>query len=271
MKDFEISAQYIEEQLDGFKPTVAIVLGSGLADLADQIENPISIPYADIPEFPQSTVEGHTGRLVAGLLGGKPVICMQGRFHYYEGHSFEKIAVPLRSFKAIGCDQVILTNAAGSLKEDMGPGSIMLITDHINFSGFNPLIGANDDSIGPRFLDLTQAYDREIGERVEKAALKSGLTLYRGTYIWVSGPTFETPAEIRAQRTLGADAVGMSTVPEVIVARHCGLKVCAISTITNLAAGLSATNLSHDETLEQGKLAAKRLTTLLQDLLAAAY
>lgn len=270
MKDFQISAQYIEQQLNGFKPEVAIVLGSGLADLAEQILDPISIPYADIPEFPQSTVVGHTGRLVAGTLGGKNVICMQGRFHYYEGHSFEKIAIPLRSFKAIGCESVILTNAAGSLKEDMGPGSIMLITDHINFSGFNPLIGPNDDEIGPRFLDLTQTYDRNIGEQVEKAALKSGLTLYRGTYIWVSGPTFETPAEIRAQRTLGADAVGMSTVPEAIVARHCGLKVCAISTITNLAAGLSATNLSHDETLEQGQLAAKRLTTLLQDLLADA-
>ena len=267
MKNFEVSADYVSKQLGKLKPQYAIVLGSGLADLGDHIESPVFINYEDIPEFPQSTVSGHSGRLIGGLLGGVPVICMQGRFHYYEGHSFDKIAIPVRTFKKLGCKALVLTNAAGSLNPNMTPGSLMLIEDHINFSGTNPLIGPNDESIGPRFVDMTQTYDAELNESLKNCAQSMGLTLFQGNYIWVPGPTFETPAEIRAYRTLGADAVGMSTVPEAIFARHCDLKVVGVSTITNLAAGLHGENLSHDETLEQGALAAVNLTKLLQNFL----
>lgn len=267
MKDFERSAHYILQQLDGFEPEIAIILGSGLGPLADQIEQAIHIPYTDIPEFITSTVSGHSGELVAGYLAGKAVICMKGRFHYYEGHSFDKIAVPIRAFKAIGCSALLLTNAAGSLKPEMPPGELMLIEDHINFSGTNPLLGPNDDSIGPRFVDMTQAYDRKLQHKIKQAAEKAKIKLHSGVYLWVSGPTFETPAEIFAYKMLGADAVGMSTVPEAIIARHCGLTVAGISGITNLAAGMSPNELSHEETLEQGALAADKLTQLIMALL----
>ena len=267
MKDFEKSAQYILEQLNGFKPQVAIILGSGLGPLADEIEQPIHIPYQNIPEFPTSTVTGHSGELVAGFLGGKAVICMKGRFHYYEGISFEQIAVPIRALKAIGCHSLLLTNAAGSLRPEMPAGELMLINDHINFSGNNPLIGKNDENIGPRFVDLTHTYDLKMQLEIKQAAEKAGIKLHSGVYLWVSGPTFETPAEIYAYKVLGADAVGMSTVPEAIIARHCDLKVAGISGITNLAAGMSPTQLSHEETLEQGALAAEKLTKLIMTLL----
>lgn len=263
MKNFQISADYIKEKIGNFEPKLAIVLGSGLADVGEQIEQPIFIPYSEIPEFPPSTVAGHSGQLIVGYLSGQPVICMQGRFHYYEGHSFEQIAVPIRALKQLGCEALVLTNASGSLTSEMPAGSIMLIEDHINFSGCNPLIGPNDDEIGPRFVDLTEAYDQDLNRKIEFAADKSDIELFKGNYIWVSGPTFETPAEIRAYGRLGADAVGMSTVPEVILANHCGLPVCAIATITNLAAGMTGFALSHEETLEQGALAANKLISLL--------
>ncbi len=267
MKDFEKSAQYISEKLAGFQPEMAIILGSGLGPLADKIEDTIHIPYSEIPEFPTSSVSGHSGELVAGFLGGKAVICMKGRFHYYEGISFDKIAVPIRAFKAIGCKSLLLTNAAGSLRPQMPAGELMLIEDHINFSGSNPLVGKNDESIGPRFVDMTHTYDRKIQQQIKRAALKAEVELHTGVYLWVSGPTFETPAEIYAYKVLGADAVGMSTVPEAIIARHCGLTVAGISGITNLAAGMSPTQLSHDETLEQGAIAAEKLTKLIMTLL----
>ena len=267
MKDFQISADFIKQQIGDLKPRFAIVLGSGLADIGEQIEQPIFIPYSDIPEFPPSTVAGHSGQLIAGYLSGQPIICMQGRFHYYEGHSFEQIAVPIRALKALGCESLILTNASGSLTSEMPAGSIMLIEDHINFSGCNPLVGANDEEIGPRFVDLTEAYDNALNIKIEYAADQCEIDLFKGNYIWVSGPTFETPAEIRAYATLGADAVGMSTVPEVIIANHCGFPVCAVATITNLAAGMSGFALSHEETLEQGALAANKLMTLLNQFL----
>lgn len=269
MKAFEIAADYIKQQLKDLNPKICIVLGSGLANIADEVEDPIFIPYGDIPEFPESTVAGHSGRLVAGTLAGQQVLLMQGRFHYYEGHSFETIATPIRCFKALGIETLFLTNASGSLREDMLPGSLMLIEDHINFSGSNPLIGHNDDDIGPRFVDMTQAYDADINHALTKAAGEISQTLYKGNYIWVTGPTFETPAEIKAYGILGADAVGMSTVPETIFARHCGLKVCGVATITNLAAGLAGENLSHEETLEQGALAAVGLTKLIKQYLAS--
>ena len=267
MKDFEKSAQYITEQLAGFKPELAIILGSGLGPLADKIEQAIHIPYSDIPEFPASTVSGHCGELVAGYLGGKAIICMKGRFHYYEGHSFEKIAVPIRAFKQIGCQALLLSNAAGSLKPEVAAGELMLISDHINFSGNNPLIGSNDESIGPRFVDLTHTYDLKMQLQIKQAAEKANIKLNSGVYLWVSGPTFETPAEIYAYKVLGADAVGMSTVPEAILARHCGLKVAGISGITNLAAGMAPNQLSHEETLENGAIAAEKLSTLIMTLL----
>lgn len=267
MKNFEKSANYILQQLGGIKPQIAIILGSGLGPLADKIEQAVRIPYSDIPEFPTSTVTGHSGELVAGLLGGKAVICMKGRFHYYEGVSFEQIAVPIRALKAIGCESLLLTNAAGSLRPEMPPGELMLINDHINFSGNNPLIGKNDDSIGPRFVDLTHTYDLKMQLQIKQAAEKAEIKLHSGVYLWVSGPTFETPAEIYAYKVLGADTVGMSTVPEAILARHCGLKVAGISGITNLAAGMSPNQLSHEETLEQGAIAAQKLTKLIITLL----
>jgi purine-nucleoside phosphorylase len=258
-----ISANYIKAQLGELVPKFAIILGSGLADFANDIVDPIVIKYQDIPQFPLSSVSGHPGELIAGYLSGIPVICMKGRFHYYEGLTFEQIAIPIRTLKTLGATDLILTNASGSLNADMMPGSLMIIQDHLNFSGANPLIGANDDEIGPRFVDLTETYKVEHIKNLRMAGDSLNIELFSGNYIWVSGPTFETPAEINAFRILGADAVGMSTVPEAILARHCGLNVCGVAAITNLAAGMSEHHLSHEETLTQGKTASTNLRRLL--------
>lgn len=262
-KPFIVSAEYIKQHIGDFKPKFAVILGSGLADFANDITDPIVIKYQDIPMFPVSSVSGHPGELIAGYLNGVPILCMKGRFHYYEGLSFEQIAIPIRTLHALGATDLILTNASGSLNSDMVPGSLMIIEDHLNFSGVNPLIGANDEEIGPRFVDLTETYKTEHIRNLRFAANMLDIDLFSGNYIWVSGPTFETPAEITAYRTLGADAVGMSTVPEAIFARHCGMSVCGVAAITNLAAGLSEHNLSHEETLTQGKIAATNLRRLL--------
>ncbi len=263
MKAYQLSADYLQQKIGDRKPEIAIILGSGLGSLADVIQDPIFIPYGDIPGFPKSSVHGHKGRLVIGRLGNKEVACMQGRFHVYEGISPETLQIPIRTLKLIGCDTLLLTNAAGSLNEDMGPGSLMLIEDHINFSGVNPLVGENDDSIGPRFQDMTRAYDPELNAGINEVAKGLNINLFKGVYVWALGPSFETPAEIRMFRTLGADAVGMSTVPETIVARHCGMKVAAISSITNLGAGMSGNALSHEETLDEGQKAAAELSKLV--------
>ena len=249
MKEVDTAAAYLREQLP-FTPDLALVLGSGLGGLADEIENPIFIPYRDVPGFPLSTAPGHAGRFVAGKLGGKNVLCMQGRFHYYEGHDMSAIALPVRVFKALGCRALVLTNAAGGVNWDFNVGDFMLITDHINFMGANPLRGANDDSIGPRFCDMPHVYTPELQEIGLKVAAEHNLVLQKGVYLGYMGPSFETPAEIRAFRTLGADAVGMSTVPEAIAASHCGLPVLGLSLITNMAAGMAGKRLSGDEVIE---------------------
>ena len=244
------AADYIREKLGSHKPELAITLGSGLGDLADQLADPVLIPYAEIPHFPVSTVPGHKGRFVAGTLGGKEVLCMQGRFHYYEGYDLKQVTMPVRVMKLLGIQTLIVTNAAGGINLGFKAGDLMLIEDHLNLTGENPLIGQNLDEFGLRFFDMTVAYDKEYRELARKAASEEGISLQSGVYAWLTGPNFETPAEIRYLRTIGADAVGMSTVPEVLVARHCDLRVCGISCITNLAAGMGDGLLSHEEVNE---------------------
>jgi inosine/guanosine/xanthosine phosphorylase family protein len=245
-------------------------LGSGLNAVADALSDATILPYADIPGFPQPSVAGHTGRLLIGNFRGQPVLCLQGRVHYYEGQGFEPAVIMVRVLKALGTEILTLTNAAGSLVEDMSPGSLMVISDHINFSGDNPLIGLNDDAVGVRFPDLSNAYDPALRSLLHEAARETGTRLHEGVYLMASGPSFETPAEIRAFRMLGADAVGMSTVPECIVANHCGLRVAGISTITNLAAGMSDVPLTHEETMREGAMATERLIDILAGFLQRA-
>ena len=222
-----------------FRPRVGLILGSGLGGIAETLEDATAIAYADLPGFPRSSVEGHAGRLVLGRLAGMPVACLQGRVHLYEGVAAPAVAILPRTLKGLGCELLILTNAAGALRPELAPGSVVLIEDHINLLGQNPLVGANDPTIGPRFPDLSEVYDRALGARLRAVAGRLGIELPGGVYLATLGPAFETPAEIRAFRALGADLVGMSTVPEAISARHCGLKVLGLSIVTNLAAGIS--------------------------------
>lgn len=255
----------------------AIVLGSGLGAFADELENAVRIPYEDIPNFARSTVEGHAGQLVLGELDGRPVAVQQGRFHFYEGYAMEQVTLPMRVFGLMGVKTVILTNAAGSLNTDMPPGSLMLISDHINMMGVNPLRGANEARFGPRFPDMTEVYDRliqtivveeagEIARRRFEAGRDEEPTdfLHRGVYCALSGPTYETPAEIHMYRILGADAVGMSTVPEAVTARHQGMKVAGISCITNFAAGMTPEPINHKEVMETGARVAEIFEELLR-------
>ncbi|AND79473.1 purine-nucleoside phosphorylase [Streptococcus pantholopis] len=225
-------------------PEFGLILGSGLGSLAEEIEQKIVLDYSDIPNWGQSTVAGHAGKLVYGNLSGRKVLALQGRFHFYEGNSLEVVTFPVRVMKALGCQGIVVTNAAGGI--GYGPGTLMLITDHINMTGNNPLIGANLDSFGPRFPDMSNAYTKTYRQTAQAAAAKLGLNLSEGVYLGVTGPSYETPAEILAFKTLGAGAVGMSTVPEVIVAAHSGLKVLGISAITNFAAGFQS-ELNHEE------------------------
>ena len=259
-----LTANIIKEKLNDHPlPKVGLILGSGLGSLADQIQNPIIIPYAELPGFPVSTVAGHAGRLVIGRLGNTMVACCQGRVHGYEGTSNPAFKVFIRTLKLIGCEQLLITNASGSLRNDVGPGELMLIHDHINFQPGNPLIGHNDEEFGPRFFPMDDAYDLAMRQRFHFVANQQDIKLHEGIYISVPGPMFETPAEIRAFRLLGADAVGMSTVPEVIVARHCGLRLSVIAAITNFAAGMSPDKITHEHTLHYGKLAATNLARLI--------
>jgi len=238
---------YIEEQ--GIKKVdVGLILGSGLGELADEIENPIMIPYEKIPSFPVSTVAGHAGQLVYGTLGEKKVLALQGRFHYYEGYEMNEVTFPVRVMSLLGTESLIVTNAAGGVNENFTPGDLMLITDHINAFGTNPLIGPNDDKYGPRFPDLTRAYDLEYQQLAKEVASELNLSLQEGIYYGTTGPTYETPAEVRMIQTVGGDAVGMSTVPEVIVARHSDMRVLGISCISNLAAGMGE-ELNHEDVI----------------------
>ncbi|MFN7253081.1 MAG: purine-nucleoside phosphorylase [Anaerobacillus sp.] len=231
-------------------PEIGLILGSGLGVLADEIENPIKIPYNEIPGFPVSTVEGHAGQLVIGTLQGKQVITMQGRFHFYEGYSLERVTFPVRVMKELGVKTVIVTNAAGGINENFTPGDLMVITDHINNFGDNPLIGPNDPDVGVRFPDMSTAYSKKYISLAKQVAHQLDIAIKEGVYVGNTGPSYETPAEIRMLRMLGGDAVGMSTVPEVIVARHCNLDVLGISCISNMAAGILDQPLTHDEVIE---------------------
>jgi purine-nucleoside phosphorylase len=252
---------HLVERLGGLAPRTALVLGSGLGGLVDEVEGAVRIPYGELPGFPKSGVTGHAGEVVAGTFGGTPVLMLAGRAHYYEHANAAAMRPALEVLAGMGIERLILTNAAGSLHATMPPGSVMLITDHINFSGSNPLFGEATDR---RFVGLTEAYDARIRSAIEKAADETGTPLHKGVYMWFSGPSFETPAEIRMARTLGADAVGMSTVPEVILARFLGLRVAACSVITNLAAGMTGSELSHQETKDMAPLGGARLATILR-------
>lgn len=253
----------------GFEnPEVGLILGSGLGDLADEITDPIAVPYHEIPNFPTSTVTGHKGQLVYGTLAGKKVVAMQGRFHFYEGYHLKEVTMPIRVMKLLGVHSIGLTNAAGGVNVAFTPGDLMLITDHINYTGQNPLIGPNDDEMGPRFPDMSETYDKAYQQTIKSVASEMGIGLKEGVYMGYSGPTYETPAEIVMSRTLGADAVGMSTVPEAIVARHAGLRIFGISCITNLAAGMQS-NLNHQEVVEVTTRVNQTFKALLKNILSA--
>ena len=253
------------EALGGLAPTLAIVLGSGLSGLADEVEDPVRVAYADLPGFPVSAVTGHAGALIAGRLGGCPVIMLAGRAHYYEHGDPAAMRPVIETLAGMGVARLILTNAAGSLHAAMPPGSVMLITDHINFSGTNPLLGETSER---RFVGLTGAYDAGLRAAIEAAAEATDIRLHTGVYMWFSGPSFETPAEINMARILGADAVGMSTVPEVILARFYGLRVAACSVITNFAAGMTGAEMSHQETKDMAPVGGARLAAILRTVLA---
>ena len=268
MREVDQAVAFLRPRLPA-APELAVVLGSGLGGLADQMEDTVIIPYREVPGFPLSTAPGHAGRFVAGRLGGKNVLCLQGRFHYYEGHDMAAIALPVRVFKALGCRALVLTNAAGGVNWDFNVGDFMLITDHINFMGANPLRGENDDTIGPRFCDMTHVYDPGLQQVALQAAAAQNLVLRKGVYLGYMGPSFETPAEIRAFRTLGADAVGMSTVPEAIAASHCGLPVLGLSLITNMAAGMAGKRLSGDEVIEIANARGVVFQQLVKGIVAA--
>ena len=250
--------------IDGFRPRLGIILGSGLGGVADALTDARGVPYTELEDFPQPTVHGHGGTLHLGALSGLPVAVFAGRKHIYEGGDPGAMRGPIRALKASGADALLVTNAAGSLRAEVGPGRLMAISDHINLLGVNPLTGPNDDSVGPRFPSLRDAYDPDLRTRLRRAAQALDVDLAEGVYLATAGPSFETPAEIRMFRTLGADAVGMSTVPEVILARHAGLRVAAVSAITNLAEGMGGEELSHEQTLRNAEVAARDLVRLVQ-------
>ena len=262
------AAEYIASQT-AHRPRVILVLGSGLGDYADQIADADRIPYGEIPGFATSTVPGHKGQLVLGIHRGVEVAVMQGRLHFYEGYRQDEITLPLRVLRLLGAEIVLLTNASGGINLDFAPGDLMLIDDHINFSGTSPLMGENDERFGPRFPDMSQAYDAELKQTMLRVAAQTGVAIQRGVYMMFTGPQFETPAEIRFARTIGADAAGMSTVPEVIIARHCGLRICAVSCITNMAAGILDQPLTHQEVMETGERVKETFGRLVDGFLSA--
>jgi len=249
-------------------PQIALILGSGLGGFADEFVEEVAIPYGEIPGFATSTAEGHAGRLVIGKVGTVPVVAMQGRVHFYEGYSLEEVTFPVRVFKMLGVKRLVLTNAAGGIDIELNQGALMVISDHLNLMGVNPLRGANDEKFGPRFPDLSEAYSRELQELAVAEARKLGVDLRRGIYAALAGPSYETPAEIHMLRALGADAVGMSTVPETIVARHMGLEVLGISCITNMAAGISDEPINHAEVMETGRRVRETFTKLLRGIIS---
>jgi len=261
------SAEIFLERSKNIEPQIAVILGSGLTNFFEEKNIIQSISYEDLSDFPQPTVLGHAGKLILGKIKNQNVVCMYGRSHIYEGHDPTSLAKPIRVLKDIGCKLLIVTNAAGSLDEEMPAGSLMTITDHINWSGFNPLIGLNDENYGPRFHDMSDGYHKFYRDQLIKVAKNINQKIFQGIYCMYSGPNFETPAEINALKVIGGNAVGMSTVPEVLVANHCSLPVVAISVITNLAAGMNKTKLSHQETLENAGLAEAKVINLIKNFI----
>ena len=257
------SAKYIQSKTK-LRPKVALVLGSGLGAFADELTDAVRIPYEKIPGFRSSTVEGHAGTLVIGKSGAAAVAAMQGRLHFYEGYSAKEIAFPMRVFRRLGIGAAILTNAAGAINRDYDQGALVAIRDHINLQGANPLIGANDERFGPRFPDMTAAYTKSYREIALHEAKCLGIKLHEGVYAALSGPSYETPAEIRFLKTIGADLVGMSTVPEVIAARHMGIRVLGISCVTNMAAGILDREIDHAEVMQTGERVKRQLVKLLR-------
>ncbi len=266
-EEIAAAAKAIEQRHGGAIPKIGLILGTGLGGFGELIRAKTVIDYKDIPGFPVSTVAGHKGRLLIGDAAGVPVACMQGRLHVYEGHPVQRIALPIRTYRALGAKTLIVTNAAGGLNRNFAPGSLMAIADHINYSGVNPLVGPNDDEVGPRFPDMSEAYDPQLRKRLADAARQEGIDLASGVYLFTTGPSFETPAEIAMFAAMGADAVGMSTVPETIAANHAGMRVVGLSLITNLAAGISTTPITHAETLAVGAQSAAKMSRLLMRFL----
>lgn len=266
--DFELyrqSADYIKEKTGG--ADIALVLGSGVGGFVKRLTDEVRIPYAQIPNFPKSTAPSHEGALYCGTIGNKKIICMSGRFHYYEGYSPDEVTFYIRALKLAGVKTLILTNAAGGINKSFKPGDLMLISDHINFSGLSPLRGQNDDRFGARFPDMTDAYSKELRNTARLTAKRLGIDMKEGIYAYMTGPSYETPAEIRALAVLGADAVGMSTVPECISAVHCGMKVIAISCITNMAAGITGGQLSEQEVIDTAAQSDKKFSELINGLI----
>jgi purine-nucleoside phosphorylase len=271
LSEIDRTVEVIQRQI-AMKPRVGMILGSGLGTLAEKVEDAVIIPYGDIPSWPVSTVEGHHGRLVIGMLEGQAVLVMQGRAHYYEGYSMPQVGFPVRVMQRLGLEILIVTNAAGAVNPGFEPGEVMLITDHLNLLGMageSPLRGPNFDQIGPRFPDMGLAYDRELGELARQVAKENDITMQEGVYICLAGPSFETPADLRFLKAIGVDAVGMSTVPEVTVARHGGMRALGLSTISNKANLDGDTITSHEEVLAAGKIVLPRLTTIVEGVLAS--
>jgi purine-nucleoside phosphorylase len=269
LSQIDEAAQEVRERID-IQPRIGMILGSGLGSLAEAVEAPVIIPYGEIPSWPVSTVEGHQGRLVIGTLEKQPVLIMQGRSHFYEGYSMSEIGFPIRVMQRLGIEILIVTNAAGGINQSFEPGDVMLINDHLNLLGMageSPLRGPNFDSIGPRFPDMGRAYDRELGALARQAVEDQDFQLQEGVYVCLAGPSFETPADLRFLQTMGVDAVGMSTVPEVTVARHGNMRVLGLSTISNKANLDGSTLTSHEEVLEAGKIVVPRLTRIIRYVL----
>lgn len=269
LEKLQEAARYIESKIGTEPVEIGMVLGSGLGELAEVIENPVYVPYGEIPYFPVSTVSGHKGRLVIGMLEGKRVLCMQGRFHYYEGYGMDAVVFPIQVMHTLGIDNLLLTNAAGCVNKEWKPGDLMLISDHIKIMGDNPLRGPNYEEMGDRFFDMSNAYDKDLRQVARDCAKDMGIELREGVYQLFAGPSFETPAEVRFARLCGADAVGMSTVPEAIVASHMRMKVMGISCLTNMAAGILEQPLNHKEVLETGEKVKESFSLLVRAITKA--
>jgi purine-nucleoside phosphorylase len=267
MTEVKETKEFLDSKLGGLKPEVALVVGSGLGGITKAITKPVVIPYADIPHFPKPTVVGHAGQMIFGEFAGKKLMVLSGRFHYYEGRSLAEITYPIQVVDALNVKILIVTNAAGGINPQYKPGDLMIIEDHINFMGVNPLLGNANGNGGIKFVDMTQAYSGRLREKLDASAEKLQLPIWRGVYLATTGPSYETPAEIKAFAWIGADAVGMSTVPEVIMARYHNIEVAGLSCITNLAAGISNKKLSHDEVLEVGRASQEKLRNLLAEFL----